>query len=333
MLTLNFVASCIKCLQAKHHRTPSAPLQPTYTPRYPGHTISTDIVGPFPNGKYVLTVTDHFSRHVELYPLNTITADKIVKCLFSYITSFGRPALILSDLGTQYTSQIYNIFNDTLGIKILHTSVARPQANSISERINTSIKYSITTLQQEGHSFENAICIHKSLYNCSTHSSTLFSPNLLHFGRELSLIFDTYDQCSNQPFLDKHIDVHKLLDDLHKIYDRAYYNIKTAQDKRYRNYGRTAKLRNICVKDIVYLKSVDRFKPKYNGPYIVTYKHSPVSFSIKKLHAAENSAFRVHIDRLILAPPRYGHLFDPSSHVNNNFPSNYQPHTYNLRER
>lgn len=98
--TLNFVASCTKCLQAKHHRTPPAPLQPTYTPMHPGSTISVNLVGPFRNGQSVLTVVRHFSRHLELFPLRVTTCDKIVKCLFSYIVTFGRPSTLLSDIGT-----------------------------------------------------------------------------------------------------------------------------------------------------------------------------------------------------------------------------------------
>ena len=42
-----------------------------------------------------------------------------------------------------------------------------------------------------------------------------------------------------------------------------------------------AKLRSICPKGIVFLKSVDKFKPKYTDPYIIVEKFPPVSVSIK----------------------------------------------------
>ena len=89
----------------------------------------------------------------------------------------------------------------------------------------------------------------------------------------------------------------------------------TAQSKRYKHFQKNAKLRTILVNDIVYLKSVDKFKSKYVGPFIVTQKHSPVSFSIKRLHYPDNCAFRVHIDRLLLAPPRNDNL---TTNVHNN---------------
>ena len=105
-----------------------------------------------------------------------------------------------------------------------------------SERINTSIKYSISTLLSEGHSFENSLFIHKSLYNGSKHSTTLFSPNLLHFGRELSLIFGTFDQYVNQPLLDNNVEIYTLLNDLNNMYAKAYKSEKAAQSKRYKHF-------------------------------------------------------------------------------------------------
>lgn len=326
--TLNFVISCPKCLVVKHHKLPKAPLQKTYTPRYPGHTIAIDLVGPFSNGFSVLTATDHFSRHMELFPLKDTSTHKIVNCLFKYFTTFGRPSVILSDLGPQFNSYIYDMFHDTLGIKISHSSSFHPQCNSIAERINASIKSSVNILMLEGHSFEIALAIHKSLYNGSCHSSTKFSPNLLHFGRELPLIFDTYDHNLNKPFLDTNVNTYQFLKDLDNIYQKAYDNITIAQQQRNTKFSTHAKLRKLEVNDIVYLKSADKFKPKYTGPYEIVIKHSPVSFSIRKQSMPHLQPFRIHIDRLIKAFPRKSYLnFDSSLPHQNNFPR------YNLRSR
>ena len=83
--TLNFGFSCTEYLQTKHHHTPPTSLQPTYTPRHAGHIISTNLVGPFINGQFVLAVIDHLSHHLELYALKDTSAPKIVKYLFNCI--------------------------------------------------------------------------------------------------------------------------------------------------------------------------------------------------------------------------------------------------------
>lgn len=51
--------------------------------------------------------------------------------------------------------------------------------------------------------------------------------------------------------------------------------------------------------------------------YIVVHKHSPVSVSIKRIHSPNNSAFRVHIDMLIIAPPRNNLFLNHDVNVNN----------------
>ena len=85
---------------------------------------------------------------MQLYPIKDTSSSTIVKCLFIYITTFVRP-VIFSDLGPQINSHIYNKFNDSLGIKIFHSSSGRPQSNAISERINAPIKYSVSTLMKK----------------------------------------------------------------------------------------------------------------------------------------------------------------------------------------
>lgn len=332
--TLNYVSSCTKCLKSKHHRTKQAPFQSTYTPKRPNNTVSIDLLGPFVTGQSILTVIDHFSRHLEMYPLRSITASKVVHCLLHYITTFGRPTVILSDLGKQFTAQVFNLLNSSIGIKVLHSSVAHPQSNSISERINTSIKYTINMLMEDGFNFEQSLLIHKALYNGSKHGSTNFSPNLLHFGRELSLIFDTYDFSTTQPYLDN-VEMCKFFQGLNDLYNKAYHNIHEAQKYNYNHQLPRSKLRNLNVKDIVYLKSVDKFKPRYDGPFEIVHKHSPVSFTIKRYQSPTSREFKVHIDRILKAPPRYNHLTNSSNPAV--FPGTNVPNLhcapYNLRTR
>ncbi|GFW19597.1 hypothetical protein TNCV_1604891 [Trichonephila clavipes] len=63
--TLNYVTSCCRhkrkpCQKQAYGKTP--------IPTRPNEFISIDIVGPVRSHNYVLTVLDHFSKHVELFP-------------------------------------------------------------------------------------------------------------------------------------------------------------------------------------------------------------------------------------------------------------------------
>jgi hypothetical protein len=191
--------------------------------------------------------------------------------------------------------------------------------------VNRSIKYSIHTLLEEAYNFTQAVAIHKNLYNGSTHNSTNFSPNLLHFGRELSLLFDTVNFSYLQPHLDN-VEMYKYLTSLQGIYNKAYRNSKESQAVNYQRQHMSAKLRNLNLHDIVYLKSIDKYKQSYSGPFEIVQKHSPVSYTIRRQNIPSAGCFRIHIDRIILAPPRNEYLCD-----NNNLNPSSQPSPQNKR--
>lgn len=151
-----------------------------------------DIVGPLGNGAYILTFVDHFSRHLEMKILTNLTSRVVVDSLLWYVTTYGRPSLLLTDLGTQFTAECFEKFNELIGTKLIHTSSGHPEANAISERVNLSIKTSIKSLTDSGVQFKHAVLLQKAMYNASIHGTTNFSPNAIHFGRAMSLLFDIF---------------------------------------------------------------------------------------------------------------------------------------------
>lgn len=333
---MNFIASCKQCATTQQHRLPTAPLQPMPIPTHPSEIISMDLVGPFETGHTILTVTDHFSRHVELYPIKSISANIIMEKLFEYITTHGRPTLILTDLGSQFISEIFNNFTKIFGIQLQHTTPGHPASNGISERINILLKKSIRALQLQGTSFNHAVAIQKAFYNSSTHSASKFSPNLIHFGRELSLLTDTFHPHMLTQILDTTHKLHTIFDVVKSIYDQTYENLQVAQDNSRARQHRTAKLREFNVGDTVYIKSVDKFKPKFTGPFEVVTCHNDVNVSIRRLSSPNAPSKKYHINRLFRVPKRLPHLIHEQS---DGCTSNKQVSTpcpspaYNLRSR
>lgn len=306
--TLNFVYSCDKCIKAKPYTSQKAPFGSNWIPDRPAQFISMDILGPLNNGQYVLTIIDHFTRHLELYPLARITTEAVTKHVFDYIASYGRPSMILTDLGTQFCSETFEKINETLGIKLMHTSSGRPQCNAVSERVNLGIKTTILSLMQEGHSFVNALNIHKNLYNGSVHSSTGFTPNQLHFGRHLSLIFDTFQPDLQPTQIDKTQYLAGVLASLNECYQKCFSNLERRQLQQNNRQEANAKVRNLRVNDIVYLRSRDKFKPKYTGPYTITKKCNSRNYLIRVDGDPQARQFRIHVDRLRVAPKRKEYL-------------------------
>ncbi|KAJ3641849.1 hypothetical protein Zmor_028321 [Zophobas morio] len=79
------VRRCLICAQCKRRNpTPNAPQRPRQ-PQEPFETIAVDIMGPYPatskGNRFLLVVTDLFTRWVEAYPMQKNNATAIIKLL------------------------------------------------------------------------------------------------------------------------------------------------------------------------------------------------------------------------------------------------------------
>ena len=313
---VNFINSCQKCIMNKPQRIPQAPFQNTLIPTRPGQFLSLDFVGPFSNDQYILSVIDHFSKHIKLYPLRSITAMNAVHAIFDYITTFGRPELILSDNGTQFKSHIFQEFNRMLGIKLTHTTTYHPQANAVSERINTSIKATVKSLMDDGYTFTNAIKIHECMYNNTFHSTIKTSPNKVHFGRSLSNITDTFQPQEFQQRLDVHHDYFMLSNNLQALYQQVHENLINFQKLQNNAQHQKSRLRNFKEGDIVYVVHPGKFRKSMEGPFTVVNKCNDVIFEIQFLDDNTAPTQKIHINRLKLAPSRKFHLRKEAENTN-----------------
>ncbi len=78
--------------------------------------------------KYVLTVIDHFSRFVILYPMSARTAESVVSKLDMVVESYGAPRVLLADNVREFCSEKLKTW-----------------CNSISERMHRTMKAVLTT--------------------------------------------------------------------------------------------------------------------------------------------------------------------------------------------
>jgi hypothetical protein len=81
-----------------------------YIPKRPWQTIAIDYMGPYeetPSGnQFLLVVTDIFSKWVEAFPIRRATAKATARALENEVfCRWGYPSAIISDNGTQFTSE------------------------------------------------------------------------------------------------------------------------------------------------------------------------------------------------------------------------------------
>ena len=66
--------------------------------------------------RYVVTVTDLFTKHVKLFPVPNQTAVTVTRCFFEHYINFGIPETVLTDQGSQFQSALLQELCQLMGI-------------------------------------------------------------------------------------------------------------------------------------------------------------------------------------------------------------------------
>ena len=87
-----------------------------------------------------LTVIDFASHFPLAYPIKTHTAAEVVRCLILVFTTFGFPDQILSDCGSEFMSELMQLFLLECKVAQFKTSPYHPQSNGCLERFHRTLK-------------------------------------------------------------------------------------------------------------------------------------------------------------------------------------------------
>ena len=131
---MKYAQHCEQC--QKHtdwHGVPGEELCSIYS-MWPFHTWRNDILGLFPLAihqmKYLIVATEYFTKWVEAEPVAQITAHKVQYFVWKNILCCFRILRhLVSDNGTQFSSQHLGKLSSELGIKQIFASVEHPRTN------------------------------------------------------------------------------------------------------------------------------------------------------------------------------------------------------------
>ena len=155
--------------------------------------LTTDILGPFPEStrgnKYVLAVTDYFTKWVEIFTIPDQTAATCAEIILNeVIARFGCPYNIHSDQGQNYESAIFTELCQLLEIRKTRTSPGHPRCNGQVERFNRTLVSMIKAyLKGQQREWDKHLGCLAAAYRATLHKSTGLTPNMLMFGREARL--------------------------------------------------------------------------------------------------------------------------------------------------
>lgn len=92
--------------------------------------VHLDHVEPFvrstKGNNYILGTVDNLTKYVKLYPVKSCGVETVLKSLKNCIQFFREPKILVTDLGTTFTSKSFEDFNQQLGIYHSSISVRHP---------------------------------------------------------------------------------------------------------------------------------------------------------------------------------------------------------------
>jgi len=279
----SYVTTCVTCQKVKSD-TPLTPglLKPLEVPERPWSAVSLDFVSGFPvsTSGYdtILTLVDRFSKMAHFAPCSSSsisapqTAQLFINNVFRY---HGMPKTLVSDRGSQFTSEFWKSFFTLIGTKISLSTANHPQTDGQSERANRSI---ITLLraftEKMGNNWDQYLPILEFAFNNTPNSSSGFSPFQVNYG--LSPLIPS-DLISGNLISVNSDDINAILSRIETIHKIVKDNLMVAQDRQAAAANNDRREEIFKVGDLVLLSSKhtqpsnqvnnDKLKPKFTGPY------------------------------------------------------------------
>lgn len=281
----------------KPNKLPRAPMG-TIVTGAPLDVIATDYMGPFPvteqGNRYVLVLTDHFSKYVEVLAVPDQTAETCAsKILNEFICRWGCPLSIHSDQGRNYESRVFKELCRMLEIRKTRTSPRNPRGNGQTERFNrTLIRMIKAYLCDEQDQWDRNLGCLAGAYRATPNESTGLTPNLLTMGREVrlpsELVFGSSTVLDGQEVTSYGDYVNVLRSRLQRAHQVAREHLAIAAKRNKTMYDAKIAVNKYKAGDIVWCLAESRkvgVAPKlvrsYEGPYLVKQKVAEVNFILQ----------------------------------------------------
>uniref|UniRef100_A0A3P9LR23 Gypsy retrotransposon integrase-like protein 1 n=1 Tax=Oryzias latipes TaxID=8090 RepID=A0A3P9LR23_ORYLA len=292
-----FCATCPICQKtAISRKSDRALLQPLPIIPTPFRRLAMDIVGPLVKSsqghQYILVVCDYATRFPEAFPLRNITTSSVMQCLVQLFSRTGIPDEILTDQGTNFTSRLMQLFHKQLGITSIKTTPYHPQTDGLVERFNQTLKRMLQKFVDDtGRDWHRWLPFLLFAYREVPQASTGFSPFELLYGWDvqgpLDLLQKSWEDSAIKTKEEGRSVVQYILEmreRLQNYRNEAELHLQKAQKMQKTWYDQHARHREYQPGQKVLLllpSSTSKILTKWQGPYMVTRKISPVTYEIE----------------------------------------------------
>ena len=261
--------------------------------------LCTDILGPLPltakGNRYILVVTDSFSKWTEVFAIPDETAYTCANVILNeVICRYGCPLSLHTDQGRNFESNIFKELCKMLEIRKTRTTPRNPKCNGQTERYNKTLISMIKAyIKGEQNNWDENLGCLAGAYRATPHDSTTLTPNMLMLGREIRLphevVFGSsvsenkYDNVAN--YGEYVID---LKNKLQKAHDVTRLHLDKVAERQKEHYDLNVQFVSYKVGDLVWLLNEVRelgvcpkLQPAFTGPYVVSGKLGPATIELQ----------------------------------------------------
>lgn len=159
-------------------------------PKGPWERVHMDYAGPF-EGMMLLIITNAYSKWLEVKVTKSMTAAATIALVDEVFADYGVPAMVVTDNGTNFSSEEFNQFLTYVGVKYhKYTAPFHPATNGQAERSVQSVKNALKAMGTTNHSLRKNLNEFIRQYKNAPHSTTGVSPAQLFLGRQLRTRLD-----------------------------------------------------------------------------------------------------------------------------------------------
>jgi len=305
-----YVNGCEACAKRKGPgKTKRAPMQVSRS-GYPMERIAVDILGELPltedGYKYILVVSDYFTKWTESYPMPNMEASTVAKVMVEQLVCrFGIPGKIHSDQGRQFESKLFSEMCKLLQVGKTRTTPYHPESDGMVERFNRTLCEMLSAYVQENQKdWDKHLPFVMMAYRAAEHETTGMSPNMLMLGRETATPLDiAYEMPSCIKSVPSNQWVWELQDRLESAHRfvREYTGRSIQRQKKYHDSKLSFEKFDRDDRVYVYFPvkrvgTTAKFTPFWRGPFQVKERISDVLY---KVDCGRYGSFQViHVDRL-----------------------------------
>jgi len=275
----------------------------------PWERVSIDVTGPHPvstkGNAYILTVIDHFTKWVELFPMRNQEAPTVARILVDRVFCVhGCPIQILTDRGPNFESQLFRELCQRLSIDKVRTTAYHASCNGAIERFHSTMHSLIAKWVNDKHrDWDQHLPAVAFAYRTTEQESTGLTPYFMLHGREARLPADlVYGPPPDEAACISDF-VSRQQETLREAFRLAREELGKAAQRRKRNYDMRVRPASFPVGSHVWCLVPRRKQGKYpkwqspyEGPFEVLEQLGPVTYKITQ--GNRSKPWVVHADKL-----------------------------------